>query len=180
MPKKHVYRIGDKVRIVTPSVFLRCGYPIDIAELAEKLSVEYGPDVQALVARMAGYVHDPAMPDMTSLIGSKVRGGMFLSNLFERFAYVVAKQQRFGGRDRTLHTVTKPEYIGRECSVVGKNTCKTGRHFGPSSYGPEDDYDYDPGGLEGEQTHVILALSSLDWLDAPVRIEARHVEPLVA
>jgi hypothetical protein len=83
------------------------------------------------------------------------------------------RMRGFGGGVRAIHYHEAGMFEharGTATTVHRKRTCKTGTRFpGRSSYSYEGEYDYEPGGLSDEKTHVLLYT---DWGE----IEAANVE----
>ena len=44
-----IIRNGDRVRIVTPEIFVRCGYPLCKADLREDIAKNYGKIIEDLI-----------------------------------------------------------------------------------------------------------------------------------
>lgn len=198
--RNHIYHEHDHVRVVTPKVFLRCGYPYDIVEEGKILGDKFAEDIVALIDKI-----DPrdgptqvryAKPSKSSLFeAAEVEGSPFVpagllgtdyEALCGRIARVIAQRRGFGGNERSIYTKDVPELVGAELIVTGKIVRKTGTRFSPSSYQSYDgDWDYDPGGLQNEKTHVILECyqkydqARLQSLGDMIRIEAANVEPIV-
>jgi hypothetical protein len=195
MPKKHVYRVYDRVRIVTPKLFLRCGYPYDIVKEGEQLGETFAEDIVALIDKMdpqpysptqvrydkpsPGSLFNPVQVQETPFLPAGLSGmSVDWRDLCSRFARIIAQRRGFGGNERAIFTEDRPGMAGRECTVVRKFVRKTGRRFGPS--------DYDSGGLADEQTHVILECypvwgdSLLHSTNESFRIETVNVEPVMA
>lgn len=96
---------------------------------------------------------------------------------YRDFCRLAAKMRvtdvKFGGNLRSIHYYTtvydggataqfdkdeRPDYSGQVVRVIGKRVVKTGNRFPPSwGHGSYEDDGWDePGGLDGEQTHVLL------------------------
>ena len=169
-----VIRIGDTVKIITPERFIRCGYPFDQVKATDNLIDHYRDDIDAFIAKIDP---NPKYPKTYIPEGD-------LRALCGRIARIVAIRDGFGGRERSLHTERDEALTGLRCTVSAKKVHKTGSYFGPSA---SDDYDFEPGGLSDEKTHVILTLDTL-WhydnygrcsralVNTPIRIEQIHVE----
>jgi hypothetical protein len=116
MTKPHVYRIGDKVRIIRPRFILRVGY-------------ELTPGTVRAVVAMRGF-------------GGKERK-LFYKEVVP-YGQVYCDGMTW---DRT----------GLVYTVAGKSTVMTGKYYPPSGgQGFDGDWDYEPGGLEDMQCHVLL------------------------
>ncbi|QIG67342.1 hypothetical protein EVB39_013 [Rhizobium phage RHph_TM3_3_9] len=140
-------RIGDTVKIVTPEMFVRCGYPFDQVKATQDLIDYYSDDIQALVNKVDPNARYP------KYFGS----GKDFRDLCGRIARIVATRHGFGGKQRRIHTERKESLTGLRCSVIGRKAHKTGDYYPARGY--EDDYE--PGGLDNEKTHVILTLQPI-------------------
>jgi hypothetical protein len=173
--KRHVYRIGDTVRIVNPRWIERVGYPLVwynlLEEVQRDLKVGQAWDV------LNGRPPRGAPPE--------VKGGLFgvlqarepthgVPRYFlQAAAKALVEQRGFGGNERQIFYVQDlPENCGQrlKLEVLGKRVVKTGTRF-PASYHQYDDGDGEPGGLDNEKTHIILRTSYGE-------IEACNVEPI--
>ena len=164
MTRKHVYHVGDKIRIVDPKFIDRVGYPVRWDSLV--------PDFR----------QHPKMIEAMQLLGMipadqyTVSGRVALD-----FAQGCAKAQNrlngFGGRTRSLYYWHGDfsQWAGTTATVSGKRTAKTGEYYAPSGGRFMTDcgyeYEYANGGLEDAKTHVLLRL------DIGFEIEACNVEP---
>ena len=183
MSKKIVFREGDKVKVVNPDFFVRCGYPLT-KELAR----------QDIMKQHAETVHR-AINDLIRTIDEKVFNGKkdrdnYLTWDFyvnEKIVNIVAeeylKQNGFGGRKRSIYTERQEVSKDEVFEVIGKRTCVTGTYV-PGCGGPYPE-DYEPARLASPKTHVILKLRKLDnriWHE-PLEIEetnvVKYVEPEV-
>lgn len=162
--KPHVYRPGDKVRIVNPKFVRRVGYPLVWYEIDEALLDN--DEQSARIANAMGWPEPSKLPRFALQVVAKL--------------YVL--ERRFGGNERTIHywpdtgappnvfdTLAWGRYYaaGTEHKIISRRLAKTGRRF--PAYGRDDDWE--PGGLDDCKTHVLLRLSG------EVEIEACNVEP---
>jgi hypothetical protein len=200
VPKKHVYREGDLVRVVQPFVYQRCGYPYDIVKEGQRLGDTFAEDIVALIDKMDPREDPtPVRPPVKTARGMQLEA-LFVENspfvpqgfagmgsdyhdLCSRFARIIAQRRGFGGNERRIYTEDRVDLHGAVLRVSSKFVRKTGTRFGPSSYQSyEGEWDYDSGGLSNEQTHVILRCHRYNpkWiasLDDVIQIEAANVEP---
>lgn len=170
--KKHVYRKGDRVRILSPFVVDRVGYPKSVYDYYK----EEDKDGSLYLAQLLLEGVDPKTAferwQSAGLFGyGKVNG-----KVRHLAAYLSAKADGFGGRERSIHyklmgwwegaafsnsdiclELDPSSFVPYESEVIGKRVIKTGTYYPPyvpTSYWPEDDYE--PGGLEDVKTHVII------------------------
>lgn len=173
--RKHVYRIGDKIRVLVPRVVERVGYP--------KSVVDYYPEVskELCIAEglLSGLSLDAAVNNAEGLMLFSNRLSIVSSRVISLAGYLRAKRDGFGGKIRSIHFARltywpgcqmawhedPPGYGGNidkfvpfETVVLNKHVVKTGEYFPPysgyDSYTGE--YDYEAGGLADQKTHVIL------------------------
>ena len=171
--RKNIIRVGDEVKILVPTFFVRCGYEKSLHTEADVILNEHRAKIDEFI--------NTILPRFKLY---QERGGEE-----RRLAYRIAKELAydnlrltgFGGKDRKIFTEEFPEYVGRTAHVMSIKFCKTGEYFAPSggySY-YSGEYDYEPGGLSKEKTHKILELNLYHptKMFEALRIEAIHVEP---
>ena len=190
-----VFRPGDLFLVKEPVLVRRVGYPLGRAEAEQHVTATLEPEIKALFARLGTEIdRETTAEDM------KAAGIIHFDKAAREVSYSDMKQavsglashwlklKHFGGNTRSLHTYReeslKPD---TECQVISRKTVKTGTRYGPS--GGQDywtgEWDYEPGGLENEQTHVLLQfhprcaldeliISRLEQEDPYLWIEARH------
>lgn len=164
---KTIYRPYDRVEIIAPHVFKRCGYPIDVKELANTFTAK-----QIAEAIRAVYPNHPEY----------VRGYWPMERVAKALAVAVAAERRFGGNLRSIHTEQHDDIVGQVVTVYGKRVVMTGKRY---SGGYSYDGEYAPSELGDRKAHVILnvygnyKLDVADGLFGDVvygfDIEARHV-----
>lgn len=172
MPKKHVYREGDIVRIVKPLVVTRVGYPFDLFKEAERIGLEHHADIAALLSKI--------MPEKAPI--ELDRGWHAYDRLTQRLAFIVGAYRGLGGSERQLWTEEQLDMVNHRWRVEAKRTVMTGTYYRPSSYTSyEGEYEYRPGGLDKMRGRQLLKLFRTDWLSSDgVEVEAANVEPELA
>lgn len=170
-----VIRRGDKVRIVTPDFFVRCGYPKDIESESAIVLEKFG-------AIIRGMIQDPMKNPATlnpysdlSLVGKVCR----------EVAYARLRANGFGGTTRSIHSKRKDDLMGKEFVVVDVSFCKTGIYSPPSMSGGSYEYEpeFEPGFLHNEKTHKILTLAARslqDEVGTGLRIDAANVDKVMS
>lgn len=148
-------REGDVVRVIRPVFVTRVGYPKtvkdyltnDVMLAAENFIREFDPKIH----RAHGHLLDSTV-DMNRSAAAIAR----------EIAYVLAKKDGFGGRERKLFIKKFPSAKGQEFYVDGVRTVKTGTYFPPSSSRDwEHGYtEWESGGLDDMQTHRLLRVST--------------------
>lgn len=142
-------RPGDIVKVIDPRFVTRVGYPLcadDLMVEAEKTLVEKGI----------------VPPFSKSVWGQSPDRRRDEWNVIRKYAVLLLRKKGWGGDDRSLFFLEKPEYKDLEVVVDHKRIAKTGKRFAPHVYRSSgwdgDDYDYEPGGLGDEKTHILLSV----------------------
>lgn len=158
--KAPAIRVGDRVRIVRPALFVRCGYPLTKADVREELKADEERRTRIETFASAEGVREDL----------RYR---FVREVLDALAHAELKRRGMGGRTRTIHTEDEPEFVGRVATVVGVSFVKTGEYVPALHYSSLDGNEYDPAYLADEKTHRILRLA-----DPCCQIEAANVERL--
>jgi hypothetical protein len=89
-----------------------------------------------------------------------------LSRVYEQVrlavAYAKLREEKFGGKQRSIHTENRPKLANATYFVTGIFYVKSGVYCPGSwygGYGWGEDNDYDPPFLDKQKTHKILRLS---------------------
>lgn len=157
MSKIKPIREGDRVRIVTPRVVVRVGYPKTVDDYVEAARRKYG---------------DLLVEDMNKRCVDKA---------LQQIAYGFAKADGFGGRERSLHCEDVPELAGQVFTVDGVRMVQTGTYYPPHAWVSHcGEHDYEPGGLENMKARRLIsgfcAFGKVSALCARYEISAEHVE----
>lgn len=169
----HIFRIGDRVRIITPDIFVRCGYPFDIQYAIDNL----------------------VTTDEKKIIQNLLEGPFFsfgnaqwrqnYHRMLRSLAHQRLCNEGFGGNERRIHTVNRPELAYVEGYVIGKRMVRTGK-YSRGSYGSYGE-DGEASELRNTKCHQILKIDldnkSRDpdmfaELLHPIEIEKKHCELL--
>jgi len=148
-----IIREGDRVRVINPVFVTRVGYPKQPSDYAGLVTVAHGAALEAIFK-----------PYADSGKAKRIR-----KRLEQDLAYLQARDDNFGGRERTLHFLVVPDRKGAELNVGKVVTRKTGTYYPPSisykyiSYDQGDDWA--PGGLADEKTHRLASVSNLKYLN---------------
>ena len=156
--KKHIYRVGDVVRIKNPLFVKRVGYPWD-KEYVKKhiITDEQRKAITELMAKFGlSWSEETNVINNIPVSWDAGFDEMCYNNILDEIAYRVLRKKGFGGKERTLHTVLKEKYQDKFAEVRAKRVIKTGTycHGSCGSYYEPDDYD--PPFLLKEKTHVLL------------------------
>ena len=170
--RKDVIRDGDYVKIITPNIFVRCGYPLNKKIVMDTLITK--EQKEAVVQMLLAFGLKRPPEDMLAYQLSWKMDSTLADKAFDKVIYemagVVLQKERWGGNERLIYYDYKPEFQDATCYVQGKRVVKTGTHeVGHSYRGYYDDYDdYDPPYLSNEHTHVILSARVIDSIDGKV------------
>lgn len=158
-PAAQVIRDGDLVLVTDPRFVKRVGYPMSVADYRERLVHRQGPLLDQLFEALFGKHGSPVTRDKVE----------------HELAYGMAKRNRFGGNERTLHWEEHPELVGQRMRVLSVRTAYTGRYYAPSS---SRDYwtgetDYEPGGIADAKAHRLARVVPADgkWHDPKKALE---------
>jgi len=181
--RQDVIRVGDKVKIITPKIFIRCGYPMTTENACNAIDAMHGDSLQEFLKSIGfgvGFrkvpVHYSPGERMASRVYRKIRDAL-------AFEYLHLKG--FGGSERRIYTQYVKEYKNQLVTICRKFVKKTGTYYPPCGPSLPNYDDYDPGGLSGEKTHIILEF--MEWpniMNADYRdqlrplIEKQHVKKI--
>lgn len=148
--KKHIYRPGDQVQVLKPLWVKRVGYKLHWLDFVDEV---YSAKTTSEALALLGY-----------------RGKRMPPYFLQAVAKLRVEAGNFGGNERVIvyHTLDEPTdnafdiavstntphhgYVGHVVEVHGKRTAYTGVRYPASG----SDEDWEPGGLEDRQAHVIL------------------------
>jgi len=157
--RKDIIRSGDRVRIINPVIVTRVGYPRTLHSYRGEAERIFGP-----------------------LLSAHMEKRCVEKTLWE-ICYGLARKDRFGGLQRSLHVEERPELLGQVFTVERTKMVQTGTYrkaWVSRSY--EGDYDYDPGGLDGMKAYRLVSgfwISNFTWVssqnDFPM-IQVEHLE----
>ena len=192
-----IIRVYDKVRIINPIIFIRCGYPLGIEDMRKEIEEYYGTVIDDLYRSV-----QKGDKLMLRDANGKYEDGAFIkveyptckenhnhNEIINALAYSRLKAKKFGGTTRSLHTKVMEELRGKETTVDAIKIVQTGEYF-PNSGGYDywsGGYEYEPAGLTDVKSHKILTLNPIysfptnDWhvMDTPeIKIEAINVEKI--
>jgi len=197
-----IIRVEDKVKIINPVRFVRCGYPLCLKDMKVEIDKHFKKVIGDLVhsvcngdefiqADEEGKYDDGTWLRLGTIGASD--GGVANDDIVEALARRRIVSKGFGGTARSIHTEPY-EQIKDEVAVVTRiKYVKTGTYN--KGYGGYDYYsgcyEYDPPYLSDEKTHKILELDlflgegkksdgKLRALNSePVWIEAVNVEKIM-
>lgn len=129
--KKHVYRPGDRVWVIKPDMFVRCGYPLTFTALIEEF--ENHPKIEEA---MKLFFED----------GERV-GWRERREFVWGLAKTAVRYRDFGGKERKIFTITDLRLEDKIVMVQSKFVVKTG------TWEHVDEYQ---NALINQKTHIIL------------------------
>lgn len=181
-----VFRPGDLFRVKTPVITTRWGYPMSHQDASKHVAATLEVEIKALFSKLGAQIDaEQTAEDMKNVglirfAAAKAEISHWdVKRVVSGLASHWLKLQGFGGNTRSLHTREEPSLKDVECRVVGRKTVKTGTRYAATSSGPDYDgeYDYAPGGLENEQTHVLLEFRPVCALDELMVTSTEDVLP---
>lgn len=158
-------KIGDKIEIINPELFVRCGYPIDPESEDFVLSWDEKSAIEKL---LVSFGFNGKQKDILRL------------QLTVKMIHEKWKHLGCGGNERTIYTSKDPFIkIGDVFTVYDKFRCVTGtyvKEFNQYDYftGIEQ---FDPAHLENQKHHTILECSSNELL-FNFKIESKNVKQI--
>ena len=177
--KKHVYRIGDIVRIVDPKFVERVGYPLVWPMLMDEFDAKL-PVVREAMKNLIFTDASEEMFEFNQQI-TRTKTNATDRDFLKGVCMAAVRMRGFGGDERSLHYFDSLEFERfRGClfEINGKRVVKTGKRFaGSSSVSYEGEYDYENGGLNDMKTHTLLKLRYLEIEACNVEL-VRAVEPM--
>jgi len=177
--KPSIIRVSDKVKIINPEFFIRCGYPKSQKSEIEVVKKEFRHVILNMIcSREKCHSFDID------------RHNHLLEKVCREIAYARLRNMGYGGNERKIYTERLEEHKDKTFRVVSIKFCKTGKYYppsGPSGGGYYAEDDYESGGLANEKTHKILHIvpfllpssmsaHSLRMMDDPLMIETTNVE----
>lgn len=143
-------KIGDLVRIVNPQIFVRCGYPLCIADVSK--SIDKRVIIDCLVQAEVG-----SKEEIERIISYYPHHKLQRAyrEILRGISLAVMISKRFGGSERKIYTEEKPELTGKIVKVESKRQVVTGDRYsgcGPGYYGDEAEGP----SLENQKRHTLI------------------------
>lgn len=151
--RKDVIRVGDRVKIINPTEFIRCGYPLTTDIIIENHITPEQKELMWKLLATAGYKQlYPLFTNATDYEYSKLE---------RTFATILLKSKGWGGKERKIYTQYVDKYLNKIGIVHSKKCVKTGTYSpSRSSQGYYDSYpEYEPAYLENEKTVIIYDIA---------------------
>lgn len=141
-------KIGSIIRVIKPHIFIRCGYPLTLGDEAKRIKSQFSTEINELLHKILGTT--PSSYAGITHIGPP-------SKLVKQIAYTSLMIQKFGGPERTIHTLHVPSIENLIGEVTSIKTCVTGTYYSGSTSG--DYEDYEPPMLYNQKRHRIVKVS---------------------
>ena len=163
--KKQSFKKGDKVRIINPQIFIRCGYPETIESAGEKMEKwfkeKYGKSLESHLLEFFPFLSDPLISEYKIILEES---SFDFDKIKESFYRAYLKNElNFGGRERRVYTKYEPQLEGKICKIISeKPMIKKSGNYVHSSGGRGPDDDYEPAYLRDVKTHVFYEVVSYE------------------
>ena len=148
-----IIRVGDRVRVINPEIFVRCGYPMD-KEFAKNNLISPEDKVK-LRNLLAGFGFQFSQP-LSYGYSSDPRFEAIEEKIIDQIAFGILIRRGFGGPERKIITKRDEFRLNKVYEVSSKRYVKTGNRVSETVYGDE----YEPAHLSNEKTHTVLSLYS--------------------
>lgn len=166
--RNNIIRQGNLVKIINPIFVTRIGYPKTVKDYLTDdiitktqffLKEEF--DINTVVSH--GLFSKNKDPELSKT----------LSRIVYEIAYRLAIKDKFGGPERSIHTIEIPVHKGKEYFVDKIRTAKTGLYYPSKSYSGYED-SYEAPGLYNSKTHRILYLGQINLEIENINVELIH------
>ncbi len=169
-----IIRCGDRVKIINPQFFVRCGYPLTKEDIKRDFITN---EERGLIEKLLGITHHTDHIESLLLNSSFRKTNETYEKILDDLAFYKLKQKGFGGSERNIFTIPRDEFKNTECQVVGKRVVQTGVYAKDYDCGDYGEYYSSWSFLSHQKSHVILSLNI--WRDSrELEIEASNVEKL--
>lgn len=146
MTDSNIIKVGDLVRILNPQIFVRCGYPLCIKDVAESLDNSIAIDA---IKRAISI-----LPDKHLHISYRLERAV--RDINRGLALAVMIHKGFGGSERKIYTREDLNFKDKIVKVESKRQVVTGVRYpgcGPGYYGDEAEGP----SLENQQRHTLIS-----------------------
>lgn len=152
-----IIRIGDRVKITNPAIFVRCGYPMTMDDALRNHMTKSDIDKIDDLLRGVGITNSESYYFLSPSKPSRLYEATF-DKIARALAYGIVGTKQFGGNNREIHTELIPSFKDLECVVTGKRIVKTGIRKYDSDDDWESGYHSHWFYLDKEKTHIIYKL----------------------
>lgn len=174
----NIIRVGDRVQIINPEVFVRVGYPWNKQYVIDNVITK--EEKEKVIELLKGvYIEEK------DLCGNLIKGIKYdyldydksrtYDEIIDRLAYYKLQKNHFGGNKRQVFTKTEESLKDQIVFVDSKRYVKTGTY----SCGWYDEDGGEPSYLSNEKTHIILNVYKENgWLNDCFEIESVNVKKI--
>jgi len=163
--RKDVIRIGDNIKVITPEIFVRCGYPLTKQIVMDTIITKEQREAIRTMFKAFGI---PIIKDYPDNILEVDETNSF-NKVLDTMAGIILVQKNWGGKERNTFTETKSELLDVIGNVIGKRIVKTGTYNSGHTHRYYDgEFDYDPAYLSNEASHIILKFVAIDNLNEKI------------
>jgi hypothetical protein len=148
--KKIVFKPDQRVQIINPEIFIRCGYNLTKKDGLNMISDEDKATIAKIIGGRTAY----------NLSFNGFDG--IYDKVLDEIAYSRIKEKSFGGSERKIFTELKEKYRNQFAYVNSKRIVKTGKYEAGYTSGWEQP-EYNPPFLGAEKSNIILNLGCEDW-----------------
>ena len=167
----NIIRADDRVVVITPDFFVRCGYPKTIEDCKKEIREVYTEDINELMKKVGLHGScDSVFSNCDSYTIDKIVSAL---------AYAKLKKDKFGGCSREIYTQRIEEHTGKEYLVSKIKHVQTGTYEAGYWSGMGYEPEYEPAYLSDQKTYKILTLGIHFGLSDGLRIEAKNVEKVL-
>ena len=178
---KNIIRVNDRIKIVTPNIFERCGYPLSKKMIKDEITSEQKKSVFDMLGTFGISVYNA---NIEKLLLDDNKNGILYEKIVDIVAGGILRQRGWGGKLRSIHHKYVPELKDTKCMVISKRIVKTGTYnHGYSNLDYWGEYSCEPPYLSNEKSHVILMvnINGSDFINDShdfIEIEACNVEKI--
>lgn len=154
--KRDIIRVGDRVRIVNPDIFIRCGYPLTKEDILRNYLKK--EDIKVIENFLAHFeIYQPYI-SLNKKTLCEIDDNPTYTRVFDRVAdavaYGVLSKKGFGGRERKIYTEFDATLSNATATVIERKVVNTG-NYEPGWY---DSYggDGEMPSLTNQKSHVIF------------------------
>ena len=171
MSKDKVIRVNDRIKIINPNFFKRCGYPLSLEDAFCHIN-NFDEQIRNLLESI---INIESNTQYVKMVYNK-----YINQIKKGYAGAYLESVGFGGSTRQIETFELKDYKDRIFYVVDKKVVRTGKYTKDS---------YSGSYLSNQKAHTILELNEgtyqKDFLHSkvsmyvPLKIEVCNVEKVI-
>ncbi len=112
--RKDVIRYGDKVEIINPEVFIRCGYPWTKRFVKENIITDKQREAIRVMLNAFNVNLPKTIDEFIGLYYNKQREDPIFDEIMDVMASSILKSNGWGGNKRTIHTELREDLRGKQ------------------------------------------------------------------